>query len=549
MRNFLIFIVIVLASACQDVAKDAESQAVDSSAPDLFSADIGKVHFPVSCSAEAAELSQRALALLHHMMYSEARMLFSMAANIEPGCAMAYWGQAMTWVHPLWPDRPNPRELAVGRELLDLAQAAGPTTEREQGYILAARAYFDPLPGDTEMERLRRFDRAWAEVAERNPEDLEARALAALAHIATASFDDKSYVIQETAAKMAQSVLDEMPDHPGAHHYYIHAFDNPAHAKAALPIADRYGALTPIVPHATHMMTHIYTRLGEWRKSVEWNRKSADAAWEICTATGEISSHYTHALDYLAYAYLQMGADDAALAALIEATTVEGPFSELNPVASAYALAALPARYSLERQDWERAASLSPRVPVEFPWGPEYAPYEAITHFARALGHAHLGNTEAARQSVAELIRLAESLRDSSAYWAKQVDIQVHAASAWIKQADGDLNGALASMQVAADLESSTEKSPVTPGEVLPARELLGDLRLAQGEPEAALQAYRESLARSPRRLNSVLGAIRASQAAGMLNEAARYRAELSTFVDPETTRPGVLSLTGESST
>lgn len=293
------------------------------------------------------------------------------------------------------------------------------------------------------MARLRRFDQAWTEVAKQNPDDLEARALAALAHIATASFEDKSYAIQERAAAMAQSVLDTMPDHPGAHHYYIHALDNPAHAQAALPVADRYGAMTPVVPHATHMMTHIYTRLGEWEKAVEWNRKSADAAWEICVESGEISSHYTHALDYLVYAQLQMGADSAALVAVVDATTVEGPFSDLNPVANAYALAAMPARYALERRDWEQAASLPPRD-TDFAWAPEHAPYEAITYFARALGQAHLGETKAAHQSIAKLRSLAELTRKSDPYWTKQVDIQVNAATAWVLEAEGDAAGATA---------------------------------------------------------------------------------------------------------
>ena len=543
MHYVLFLFLLCLLGACGKADDSAKSGTIPVAGPDLFSADIGDVNFPVSCSVEASEHTQRGLALLHHMMYEEARLLFGMAANLDRECAMAYWGQAMTWVHPLWPDRPQPRELALGRELLDRAQAANPPTAREAGYIAAARAYFDPEPGDTESDRLQRFDRAWSEVATNNPDDLEARALAALAHIATASFEDKSYAIQEKAAAMVQSVLDKMPDHPGAHHYYIHALDNPAHAQTALPVADRYGAMTPVVPHATHMMTHIYTRLGEWEKSVEWNRKSADAAWEICVESGQISSHYTHSLDYLVYAQLQMGADSAALAAITDATTVEGPFSDLNPVANAYALAAMPARYALERRDWEQAALLPPPT-TEFAWAPEHAPYEAITYFARALGQAHLGETETARQTIAKLRSLAELTRKSDPYWAKQVDIQVHAATAWILEAEGEETGALASMQLAAQLEDSTEKSPVTPGEVLPAQELLGDLHLAQGRPQAALQAYRKSLDRSPRRLNSVLGAIEAAEAAGMREEAERYRTDLTTFVDPDTNRPEVLEAT-----
>lgn len=531
-------------SACDERSDPVQQTREATIGPELFEAYIGEVHFPVSCSQESAQAAERGLALLHHMMYEEARLMFGLAANLDSSCAMAYWGQAMTWVHPLWPDRPSQEELEMGRELIARALATEPPTDRELAYIHAARAYFEPQPDDTEADRLARFDRAWAAVADQHPEDPEARALAALAHIATASFEDKSFAAQQRAATMVQSVLQELPDHPGGHHYYIHALDNPAHAKSALRIADRYGALTPVVPHATHMMTHIYTRLGEWQKSIEWNRKSADAAWELCTTTGEISSHYAHALDYLVYAYLQLGADAEALAAATEATAVSGPYSALNLVATAYALSAIPARYALERRDWASAAALTPRQPADFPWGPEHAPYEAITYFARALGHAQLGDTHAARVAIVELHRLAAELRNVDLYWAKQVEIQSHAAAAWVAQAEGEHAYALTQMRRAVALEASTEKNPVTPGEVLPARELLGDLYQAQGQPQAALAAYRASLERSPRRLNSVLGAMRAAQAAGLREDAEQYRATLQALVDPRATRPDLRAIT-----
>lgn len=505
--------------------------------PDLFDADIGIVRFPVSCTVQAAAAVERGVVLLHHMMYENARLVFGMAANLDRNCSMAVWGQAMTLIHPLWPDRPGPQLLARGRSLADRALQMEPGSAREAAYLTTTAAYFAGSPEESEQDRLARFATAWQAVAEAYPSDLEAQALFALAHLATAELSDKSYEKNLAAAEIAQRILEQYPDHPGAHHYLIHAYDNPVLAERALPVADRYGALTPAVPHATHMMTHIYTRLGLWRKSIDWNRRSADAAWEICVELGEVLSHYQHALDYLAYAHLQLGQDQRAMEIVRDIGDLKAPFGTLNPAAAAYAFAALPSRYHLERRDWVAASELGVRVPESFPWDDTHDPYIAIVHFARALGSARLGQLERADQEIASLEQLRDSVAESSAYWAGQIEIQLLAARAWTLLARDEPELARQRMLEAVALEAATEKSPVTPAEVLPASELLGDMLLELGEYQAALSAYQTSLERTPGRLLSLFGAARAAEEIQQIQTASRYYQAVLDALDESTER------------
>jgi len=337
-------------------------------------------------------------------------------------------------------------------------------------------------------------------------------------------------VTQKAAGLIAEGVLAKNPNHPGAHHYIIHAYDVPELADKALATADHYGEITPRVPHAAHMMTHIYTRLGQWGKAIEWNTISADTALELCIQTGEINVHYTHALDYLAYAYLQKGNDSAVLEIMRDAEQLQPPYSETNQHGSAYAFAALPARYALERRDWKSAAKLKPRAPATFPWEKAHDPYVAITHFARALAASHLGRPDDATADVEALKSLRAGVENS--YWAQQVEIQEIAARAWQAYARGDTEQALETMRQAATLEASTEKHAVTPGEVLPAAELLGDLLFETGHFEEALEAYRSALRRAPGRYNSLHGAGQSARAAGDDSVAVEYFNELLLIAD-----------------
>ena len=494
---------------------------------DLVKTPVGEVNFPVGCNEEAAPLVERGVALLHHMMYDEARFVFGMADDRDPDCALAYWGRAMTIIHPLWLDRPTASQMEQGLGLVEKSLSLGGHSARENAYLETTRAYFEGAEELSEKQRLVRFSGAWQKLSEAHPDDLEAQAFYALALRATADINDKEYLTQKAAGSIAESVLAENPNHPGAHHYIIHIYDFPGIAKKALAAADNYGAMTPRVPHATHMMTHIYTRLGQWGKAIEWNTVSAETAWAMCIESGEINIHYTHALDYLAYAHLQTGDDRAVLQILQETEQLKPPYSTTNRDGTAYAFAALPARYALERRDWESAALLQPRAPSTFPWETGHDAYVAITHFSRALALSRLGRPDDASADIEALESLHASVAAFSPYWAQQVEIQKVTAKAWQAHARGETEQALEQMRQAAEMEASTGKDAVTPGEVLPSAELYGDLLFETGDFDAALEAYRIALQRAPRRYNSLYGAGKAASAAGDKSTADTYFAEL----------------------
>ena len=493
---------------------------------DDYGDKLGTVHFPVSCRAPVQPLMERGVALLHHMTYSGARKVFEAAKAADPNCALAYWGIAMTYIHPLWLDFPTKEQIRLGQDLVRSAKTRGKKTEREHAYIAALDAYYGKDMERNHRTRLGDFEKAWEKVYHEFPNDLEAASLYALAHMAMAKSTDKSYQKKKEAGAIAEKVLVKIPDHPGAHHYIIHAYDSPPLAYRALEVARNYGKLAPDVPHALHMPTHIFTRLGLWQESIDWNRRSADAAWRN-KVNGRITMHYPHALDYLAYAYLQQAQDEKAKALLDEVLSLLGPFYDLNAESAAYALAAIPARYSLERQQWEAAAKLEPREPTSFPWGDRFAAYEAVTHYARALGAARSGNPTVVQASIKELEKLHDIALKKSAYWANQVEIQKTSAQAWLAFAQGKKSEALHLMQLAADIETSTDKSPTTPGEILPARELLGDMLLELDRSEEALQEYETELVRSPNRLNSIYGAGRAAEIAHDREKAKAYYMKL----------------------
>lgn len=496
---------------------------------DRYGERLGTVHFPASCEEAARDQAARGLALLHHMTYEGARAAFAAAAARDPECAMAYWGQAMSFIHPLWSDPPSEAEFEQGQALLEKARNRGQKTDWEDAYIAAVEGYYAPGWSRDEKDNLVNFEMGWSLVHGQFPEDPEAASFYALAHLANADLSDKSYERQEQAAELAREVLAVEPDHPGAHHYIIHAYDYPPLAEKALDVARSYSDIAPDVAHALHMPSHIFTRLGLWEESIDMNRRSADAALE--QAQGEaIPFHYFHALDYLAYAHLQRADDQQAEQTLQEMRNQEGPLEDHG--ASAYALAAVPARLALERQRWDRAASLEARVPSNYPWDQAPGPaMEAITHFARALGAARSGNTQGAQQALDRLGELQVQLSDE--YWANQVEIQQLAAKAWLAYQRSDQQKekqqeALDTMREAAELEASTEKHPTTPGEVLPAQELLADMLLDMERYDEAQTEYDAALERSPNRFNSLYGLGRAAELAGDNNEALRYYGQLA---------------------
>jgi tetratricopeptide (TPR) repeat protein len=494
--------------------------------PDRYGDNLGTVNFPVSCSESSQHLMERGVALLHHMTYAGARKIFEVTGEADPNCALAYWGVAMTYVHPLWLDPPNEEEMKLGLDLIKLAKKRGHKTKREHAYIAALEAYFGTAKEHDQRARIARFEQAWEKVYRDFPDDLEAASFYALAHMATATSEDKSYQKQKAAGAIMEKILEQIPDHPGAHHYIIHAYDLPGLAGRALKVARSYGKVAPEVPHALHMPTHIFTRLGLWQESIAWNNRSAAAALKNKVG-GAITMHYLHALDYLAYAYLQQAQDKKAKETMETILSLSGPFYDLNVEATAYALAAIPARYTLERQKWEDAAQLKPRKPVTFQWGNRFSAFEATIHFARALGAARSGNATVAQNALKQLVTLHDIAARKSTYWANQIRIQELSVRAWLTLEKGKQTEALRLMQQAAKLEASTEKHPVTPGEILPARELLGDLLLQIERPMEALAEYETALKRSPNRFNSLYGAGRAAELAGQKKKAASYYQKL----------------------
>lgn len=473
---------------------------------------LGTVHFPVSCSQEAQAGFTHAVALLHHMTYPQAREAFEQVAVVDPKCAMAYWGIATTLFQPLWPTRPSPADLALGHELTQRARALEPPTVRERLFIAAAEAFFlDPGASDYWL-RIHRWEQASEKLYAALPDDPEAAAFYALAHLATAPFKAVSREHADRAAEILIRVYQQNPDHPGAMHYLVHSNDVPGREREFLEITRKYEVAAPNNPHALHMPTHIYTRLGDWDGVIRGNLKAADAALQYPAGDhGQfIWDEFPHAMEYLVYGYLQKGDNDQAAAQLERLHTT----ARLEPsFKTAFHLASTQARYALERQDWASAAAITPREPAALAWD-RYPWPEAISQFARGLGAAHLENLSQARAASERLEQLEAAARTSGEeLFARNIDVLRLELAAWSAHVAGQEETSVALMQEAVELETSTPKHAVTPGPTLPAYELLGDLLMEQGKPAEALAAYQRSLELYPQRFNSLRGAERAAGA------------------------------------
>jgi tetratricopeptide (TPR) repeat protein len=471
----------------------------------------GTVQFGNTYGLETDSNIAEGIAFYHHMTFPEAQARFQKVIDLEPNCMWGYWGKGLTFLHPIWPDAPTEQMLKEGKQLARMAVDKAETL-RERLFSAALMAYYRGSESKTESERLERFEKAWETAYKKLPDDLEAKAFYVLAHLATIDPKDKSYKKQHTAGDLAKGILEEIPDHPAGFHYTIHAYDYPTIAYNALDVARRYGKAAPEVPHALHMPTHIFTRLGLWNESIEWNIRSAEAALN-CPVDGAVSYAHFHALDYLIYAYLQKGQDEKAIAIWEKVSQLDGPYQQTFPVA--YALAAMPARISLERKLWQEAADLKPRQPTHLDWE-KFPQFEAMLEFARGLGAARSGDLQSARQSIELMTTLQSKVANTNKdeYWANQIEIQKSAVMAWVLYAEGKTEEALKSMEASAEMESATSKSPVTPGEVLPARELLADMYAELGRHTNAIENYELALKRSPNRLNSLLGAANSAVAA-----------------------------------
>ncbi len=491
---------------------------------------LGRVHFPVSCTPAAQQQFDRAVALLHSFWLDEAARAFAAIAQADPGCAMAHWGTAMTlFGNPFtWPL--TGKALPDGWAAVEKAKTAQAKTQRERDYIGAVEAFYKDWDKVDHRTRALAYVKAMEELAQRHPEDTEASIFYALALDVTALPTDKTYANQLKAAGILEKVFAQQPNHPGVAHYLIHSYDYPPIAAQGLTAARRYASIAPSAPHALHMPAHIFTRRGLWEESIETNRRSAAAS----------KSHFDslHAMDYLEYAYLQGARDTDAKRVLDEINAIKKVDRE--HLVTAYALAAIPARYALERGRWADAARLSPHPNErDFPWD-SFPQGEAILVYARALGAARISDAPAVRKEIERLQRLRKAMVEAKiAYWAQQADIQIKVASAWAAFAEGNKQEALKLMREGADMEDASEKHPVTPGHVVPARELLGEMLLELKQPALALKEFEASQKVEPNRFRGLYGAAQAAEVSGDREKArAHYTKLLALCEKADTDRP-----------
>jgi tetratricopeptide (TPR) repeat protein len=487
---------------------------------------LGTVHFPVTCTPEAQETFDEAMKLQHSFWYQAAHDAFSGVLRSDPECVMAYWGIAMTLLtNPFSP--PPEKNLPEGWAALEQARKVGAKSEREAGYIAALSEFYRDAGTKDHRTRVLAYEDAMAQLHARYPDDPEAAIYYALALNVAALPTDKTYAKQLKAAEILEAEVARQPDHPGVVHYLIHTYDYPSLAERGLKPAERYSELAASAPHALHMPSHIFTRLGHWERSIETNRRSAEVARASKEVNGEL-----HARDYMVYAYLQTGRDEAARQAIAEALQFAG--AESASPAGPFALAAMPARFAMERSAWKEAANLTPQ-PSKFAFA------DAMTHFARAVGLARSGEPDAAAADIEALKRLADALRPTNAYWSEQVAIQHLAATAWIAHAEGKRDEALALMRGAAEREDGTEKHVITPGPLAPAREQLAEMLLAGDRPAEALKEFEAVQRREPNRFRALSGAGRAAELAGDLDAAKRYYGQaLDIVASADSSRPEI---------
>jgi tetratricopeptide (TPR) repeat protein len=485
---------------------------------------LGDVHFATSCSEAAKKGFNRAVALLHSFQFSRAIEGFNAVLGMDATCGIAYWGIAQSdWSNPFAAGMKDQDQLQAGRESVERGKRTGAKTERELAYLAAVGKLYSDFENTPQRARLVAYRDAMQELAAKYPDDHEAQIFYALAIAASEDPADKTYAGRLKAGGILEKLFEQEPSHPGLAHYIIHTYDVPALAGRALLAARRYSEIAPDAPHALHMPSHTFTRTGYWQESIDSNIAAAAAARREGQTAEEL-----HASDYEVYAYLQTAQDQAArriVDSLPEIASRFDPKALLSgaggPAVGYFALAAIPARYALERQDWKQAAQLAPRE-TPFPQT------EAMTWFARGLGAARLGQAPAANESATALQEIRERLAKANEnYWARQVEIQEVAVRAWAALAGGKKEEALRQMKSAAELEDRTEKSAVTPGPIAPARELLGEMFLETKEPAQAFEQFEATLKKEPGRFRALYGAAHAAQLSGNRDASQGYFREL----------------------
>src|SRR5438132_1795309 len=518
-------------------ALDAEKSIVPEPG-DLRAA--GTIDFKVSCATEVRPEFTRGVALLHSFFYEEARRIFTSVAEQDPNCAMAQWGIAMTWWHPIWTP-PTSDEMRAGKAAAEKALAMKTGTDLERGFITALNVYYNtsdsPNTGAVGQschgpvgarDRVVAYEKAMRQLSEKYPDDFEAQTFYAFAILAAgyASPTDTTLAKQLQAAALLEKLWKKNRNHPGVVHYLIHSYDYPALAERGLPAARSYGSIAPWVPHALHMPSHIFTRLGMWEESIAANRSSADAsrAYAAMRHRDATEAEELHALDYMAYSYLQEGQDNKAKKIVDFTATVRKTNPELE-FSAAYALAAIPSRYALERNAWSEAATLP--VP-ELPHWSSFPSFEGLIEYSHALGRAHTGDIEGARKAIDRMQQLRDSSTDPRLdYFKRHLDLQIEAASAWVTYGEGKKDEAVNLLRRAADAEDIRGKHPVSPGALVPAREQLGDMLLKLNRPKEAQREFEAALKIYPGRFRGLYGAAQAAEQNGEKEKAQHYYAKL----------------------
>lgn len=497
--------------------------------------ELGTLHFTIDAPPSVQSSFMLGLKLLHSFEYDEAEKVFAGIIDQHPTCAMAYWGVAMSNFHPLWAP-PSKEELKKGSMAIEIARSLKPVSKKEAAYIESIAAYYENWEQTAHKDRCLRFEKAMEQLHASDPADMEAAVLYALSLNAAADPSDKNFVKQKKAGQILQSLSPTAADHPGITHYLIHAYDVPELANLALPAAKKYASIAPASAHALHMPSHIFTRLGLWDEAIQSNLASVSSAQCYAEQTG--IKHWDeelHGLDYLMYAYLQKGDSINAKKQLEYLLSIK----EVEPAnfKVAYAFAAIPARYYLENRQWAQAASL-PLPKANFSWD-KFTWQKAIIHFTRLMSAAHTGQSKIAEQELQEMKRIMDTLvAQGDDYKAQQVSIQIASGEAWMLLQSGNKQQALQRMREAADIEAKTEKHPVTPAEVLPAAELLGDMLMELKDYPAALEAYEQNLKRHPNRFNALHGAAMAASKTGNMSKAKTYSQQLLQIADANSTRP-----------
>jgi tetratricopeptide (TPR) repeat protein len=501
----------------------------------------GKVDFPISCAAAAQPEFTRGVALLHSFFYEEARRAFTSVAEQDPKCAMAQWGIAMTWWHPIWTP-PNADEMKAGKAAIDQAMKMNAGTDRERSFINALNIYYNTADSSAPVavgqschgpvgprDRVVAYEKAMRQLHDKYPDDFEVETFYAFAVLAVgyATPNDTTLSEQLEAAALLEKLWKKNPNHPGVVHYLIHCYDYPALAERGLVAARSYGSIAPWVPHALHMPSHIFTRLGMWDESIESNRASSDAsrAYAKMRDRDATEAEELHALDYMAYSYLQEAQDSKAKEIVDFAGTVRKTNPELE-FSGAYALASIPARYALERNDWNSAATLSvPNVPhwSTFPF------MEALVEYAHALGRAHTGDFDGARKAIARMKERRDATKEPKFdYFKQHLELQMQAASAWIAYAEGKKDEAIEMLRRSADAEDVLGKHPVSPGALVPIREQLGSALLESGRAKEAGKEFQAALKIYPGRFRGLYGAALAAEKAGDKQAAQQLYAKLA---------------------